>query len=367
MCWFIFSISLYAQSLIDSTNIDYIIEDQMQSLSGQQVLEDLNDRIEQPVDLNTATKEELLSIPGMNPLTADMILKRKTEAGTLRTMSQIDDIQDLDPRLLSYLHTFTGLGLPEHQPSVLLRSRCMYDFQKSRGYTTGMYKGSRPAVMNRLTWKVNDDIETSFLTEKDAGESSFTDFMSGYILLKKIGFITSAVAGDFTVESGNGAAFGYSSSFGKGSDVILPLSRTTRGVVPYRSTGETHFFRGGGVNFKASSVDGYFFLSRKTIDATLNDSGAISSLYDLGYHRPMPKKPSMLPLGKALSEPALAGLFCRMPTSAACGTVHVLIHRCRRTILSNLQEVIIHRSRSIMMQNFLSRQTGNRFIYRESG
>ncbi|MGD0338334.1 MAG: helix-hairpin-helix domain-containing protein [Bacteroidota bacterium] len=293
ICWFICSISLYAQSLIDSTNrdfldsrpIDYIIEDQIQSLSGQQFLEDLNDRIEQPIDLNTASKEELISIPGIDPLTADMILKRKTEAGTLRTMSQIDDIQDLDPRLLPYLHTFTGFGSPEHQPSVLLRSRCLYDFQKSRGYTTGIYEGSRPALMNRLTWKVNDYVEASFLTEKDAGESSLTDFTSGYILLKKVGFITSAVAGDFIIESGNGAAFGYSSSFGKGSDVILPLLRTTRGVVPYRSTGETHFFRGGGVNFKASSVDGYFFLSRKTIDATLNDSGAISSLYDLGYYR----------------------------------------------------------------------------------
>ncbi len=316
LCWCIFFVSTYAQSPIDSTDrdsilsqrlnyrpIDQLIEDHIQSLPGQQFLEDVYDRVERPIDLNNATKEELLSIPGMNPLTADLILKRRTEVGTLRTMSQVKDIEGLDPQLLSYMRVFTGLRSPEHRSSVWLRSRYFYDFQRSRGYTTGAYEGTRPAVMNRVRWKVSDHIETSFLTEKDAGEKSLTDFMSGYLCFNKLGFVTSVLIGDFVVESGNGAAFGYASSFGKGSDVILPMSRTSRGVVPYRSTGEAHFFRGGGANFRTGSLDGFLFLSRKKIDATLNDAGEISSLYDLGYHRTETEKAK-----RAAARESIAGV-----------------------------------------------------------
>jgi DNA uptake protein ComE-like DNA-binding protein len=288
----------FGQSIDDSTGQDMIryrpveqfFEDHSQTFQGQNLLEELSDRIESPIDVNTATREDLLAIPGMSPITVDLLLKRRTECNGFRGVSEIHDIEGIDARTLSTLRIFTGIRSTDRQPSLYVRSRYYYDFQPSRGQTTGAYEGSRIAESQRVRWKTGEHVEISFFAEKDAGEKSWTDFATGYFHITGIGYIRSLVVGDFKIENGNGIAFGSYSSFGKGNEEMEAMSHGTRGVIPYRSSGETGFFRGIGVNLQSGPLDGFLFLSRKYHDATLNDSGEISSLYDLGYHRTQTEK-----------------------------------------------------------------------------
>jgi DNA uptake protein ComE-like DNA-binding protein len=353
--WFLLAANAFSQSMDDSTDqdmfryrpVEQFFEDHAQTLQGQKLLEDLSERIEEPIDINTATKEELLAIPGMSPLTVDMILKRRAEYHGFRALSDIRDIEGLDPRTLSSLRIFTAIRTADHQPSLWLRSRYYYDFQPSRGQTTGAYEGSQLKASHRVKWRLGDRIESSFVIEKDAGETSLADFVSGYLRVTAIGYISSVVVGDFLVENGNGIAFGSYSSFGKGNEEMSAVPQIARGVVPYRSCGESRFFRGAGVNLQAGSFNGFLFLSRKELDATLNDSGSISSLYDLGYHRTQTEKEK-----RAAAEAGVIG--------ARCGWT-VIPHSARwsRMINTNPQEIYFHHSHSIIKRHSHSELTGN--------
>jgi hypothetical protein len=124
------------------------------------------------------------------------------------------------------------------------------------------------------------------LGEKDAGEDYAYGLYSAYLLVADLPQRGEAVVGDFRVSVGQGLVLGRSAAFGVAADPVPTLTRGGLGLEPYRSTGETRFFRGVGI--AGDLVPGMrltAFYSDRRVAAHVHEDGCIASLDESGLFR----------------------------------------------------------------------------------
>jgi hypothetical protein len=116
--------------------------------------------------------------------------------------------------------------------------------------------------------------------DKDAGEElrwspqehwyGF-DHAVGNVTLQNLGPVQMLVLGDFTTQFGQGVALWQGLTLGKGRDPVSPLVRSGRGIVPFQSSSENHYFRGAATTLSVTpSLRASAFVSRRKRDATLD-------------------------------------------------------------------------------------------------
>ncbi len=72
------------------------------------------------VDINSASQAELTCIPGIGKALADRIVATRNELGAFRSLSQLDQIAGVGPRLLAELRVICAL--PDEAPSAGMES-----------------------------------------------------------------------------------------------------------------------------------------------------------------------------------------------------------------------------------------------------
>jgi len=65
-----------------------------------------------PVNLNTATSEELQPVPGIGPATADQILQMRKSYGTFKSVDDLLAIRGLGPKQLEKMRKYLIVGKP---------------------------------------------------------------------------------------------------------------------------------------------------------------------------------------------------------------------------------------------------------------
>ncbi len=248
---------------------------------------------EHPVDLNDVTLESLRSIPGVAPADADRVVEFRTHNGPFRSKDQLLQIPDLDEDAARWLQGFVMVrpkkGKGAGRLIVDLRARSLQDIQLREGFRTRSYTGSPNKSYARLNVAFPGKAEAGVLVEKDAGEPTSAGFLSGYVSLQDMGILKHAVIGDFRFEAGQGLVFWQGGGFGKGGNPAETSEKNPRGLVPHRSTDEFHFLRGAGVStdLALSRINVQFsgFYSNRSLPATTDTSGAISSFFETGIFR----------------------------------------------------------------------------------
>lgn len=170
-------------------------------------------------------------------------------------------------------------------PTVSARSRLTRKLQPARAYLDGRYWGSSAKIYQRYKLAGGDHLTAGILFEKDPGEPKVNDFTSGYLLAKDVGPIRTFVLGDYIVEAGQGVALWRGYDFAKGAEVVLPVKRQSRGLVPYASSDEHSFLRGAAIQIEWGDKTLAAFFSRRHLSATVDTSGKVSSIYTAGYFR----------------------------------------------------------------------------------
>lgn len=59
-----------------------------------------------PVDLNTATKRQLMDLPGIGAVTAERIILYRTERGPFRSVNDLQNVRGISKRKLEQLRPF---------------------------------------------------------------------------------------------------------------------------------------------------------------------------------------------------------------------------------------------------------------------
>ena len=255
-----------------------------------------------PVDLNRATKAELLQLPAMTLEVADLILAFRSQNAPLVDQQQLNQITAIpEPLLLFLLPLFSisepapaGASRPNQPPfvwDILLRTK------------TESERSTRPTSLpfyGRAHFSRGKQITFALVADHDAGEpfvwspklqKAGFDHLAGYLEVTRKGVIQRLVLGNFRVSLGSGLLLD-SRLFSTDPSRAFSNTFTTARLSPYRSSTEHSYFRGGGIWLgNANHWDALLFASSRPLDATLHppvspgQDSTVRSIRTSGLHR----------------------------------------------------------------------------------
>ncbi|WP_372931836.1 ComEA family DNA-binding protein [Mariniphaga sediminis] len=297
-----------------SGQLEAIIESVLEGLEKETdaalIIEDLEGFAETPLNINTATRDQLSRLHLLDDIQIQKLLDYRTEFGPVLSIFELNTVNGLTPEVLTKMEPFIWFGPLNGKPlSVSERMkygrheliiRSLGTVQKPKGYQqkddgSVPYQGNRVRYYSRYRFQSGDNISAGITAEKDPGEAFFRgsnkqgfDFYSGHLSLKISPVIENVIIGDFVVRSGQGLVLWQGFSTGK-SIYSLNISKTNQGLRPYTSTDENQHFRGISTSLNLGNAQISIFYSQKNSDANRAFSDSLgnhfTSLQTSGYHR----------------------------------------------------------------------------------
>jgi hypothetical protein len=296
------------------TSLEAIVESILDNLDEETdaslIIEDLEAFAERPLNINTATAEELGRLHLLDDIQIGRLLEYRNQFGAVYSIYELNAVDGLHPDVLSKIEPFICFGPSEElKPGFLqimkygrheLLIRSMTTVQKPKGYIfrddgTFPFEGSRERLYSRYRFISSEYVSAGLTAEKDPGEAFFSgsnsngfDFYSGHISFKVNKFLKNITLGDFVVRSGQGLVIWQGFSMGK-SLYSQNIAKTNQGIRPYTSADENLFFRGASATLTAGKMGINLFISSKNMDGNRSCSDTagcyFTSIQTSGYHR----------------------------------------------------------------------------------
>lgn len=281
----------------------FYAESEIKESDKEEILVLLSELAEHPLDLNTATREDLERIPFLNAQQIEDIQAYVYQYHGMRTLGELSMIESIDfqrRQLLSYFVYLSPVSDNKPFPSLkeilskghhTLLFTCKAPFYQRKGDING-YLGYPYKHSFRYNFHYNDYFQIGLIGAQDAGEPFFSnkskfgyDHYSFYIQLRKLGKIKDLVLGRYKLSFGQGLVINNNLSFGKYA-ALSTLGRQTNGIRVYSSRSSINYLQGAAATIElAHNLDLTTFLSYRTIDATLTSNGDIKTILNTGYHR----------------------------------------------------------------------------------
>jgi len=286
LVWTALPLALTAQQAED----EILLEEQAEASEQSELADYLNDLRDSPLDLNTATLEQLLHLPGVTNRIARLILAHREKAGRFRKKQDLLQVKNLDPGTAERFLPFVTVTAPqqtqrlERAIHLSLRNRVHEFVDTPVGYQDGTYNSSSQKLYNRLLFSYGDGISGGFLMEKDSGERNLSDLKLFFV---KLAFArqVEVTVGNFLMEAAQGLVLWGPYGFSKGADTISPVQKRARGIRGFTAVDENAAFRGAALTLKTRNVFTTLFLSQQALDATRVSDDAVSGFVTSGFHR----------------------------------------------------------------------------------
>lgn len=302
-----------AQNQEDSTIKD-LLESIAENLPEDFDLSELQDRLtffkKHPINLNKTTTEELNSLFFLSPLQISNLFEHIRTNGKLIDVLELQSINEFDVESVRRILPFVTLKQTDLVDKITLRNlRVLADndlvirfgrvLEKPKGYTDlpgSRYFGSQEKFLMRYKYNYSNRVSASLIFEKDAGESFIKgdkqflfDFQSAHIAIFNTGRFKKIVAGDYSLQFGQGLTLWTGFSFGKGPDVTS-VAKKDVGLKSYTSSNEYSFLRGLATTVAIiRNIDFTPFVSYRNLDASLsvnaNGEEVLANINETGYHR----------------------------------------------------------------------------------
>jgi len=215
------------------------------------------------------------------------------------TLTQIlDDIQDDDVSLNNWLEILSeqfidrDLSSKDRYPKISLTHRFQYPLEQIQGISRKLFIGSRFESYTRLRLKLYKNLSTGILLQKDIGEKSIYDHLSGFVSWTHPGYPIKILLGNFYIRGAEGLLL--SGPFSLPKSALIAKSSSNRYVQarPFLSSNEYDGFFGGAVVFgDMNSWKLIAFYSKILRDAIPSDNGnGIKSFERSGYHRTLSER-----------------------------------------------------------------------------
>jgi hypothetical protein len=297
--------------------LEEMLENYESEVPAEKWEEKLAELAENPIDLNSASKETLESIPFLNESQIEGLCYYQYRFGPMASLSELLLIEGMDEQTLRWLRPFvclenaTGSQSSKFSTKKALkfgkqeiRGRWGRSLQKKLGYTKSdkSYLGDPNQLGLRYGFNYKGNLQWGVVLEKDAGERLWSpknggiDYLSLHFLLKGQKRIKSFILGDYNLRLGQGLVCGSAFSLGKNT-AGTALEQTGSTLSRHFSSSESGFFRGIGTTlilkpytqktFDSKSRFGLeltTFVSRKKIDAAVADQ-TFSTISSTGLHR----------------------------------------------------------------------------------
>lgn len=294
--------------------------------SYEDLYENLSQYFQSPLNLNTATPEELASLFILTPIQINNLQRHLRQYGALLSLYELQAVPGFDLPTIYKLVPFVMVpetGLQTDRRSFFSRLtdgdntslivRYSRTLETKKGYTpatlyqgrpTTRYLGSADQVYSRFRTSHFHDYSFGITAEKDAGEQFKwdpanrqygPDFLSAHAVLYDRGRLKTIAVGDYQLQFGQGLLLSAGFAVGKGAETIATVRRPNSGIRPYTSVLETIYLRGAAATVRTlPGLDVTVFGSRKYVDgsalaADTTDNGQLtdnfSALTLTGFHR----------------------------------------------------------------------------------
>ena len=306
--------NLSAQHVLEEIAEQLITNDEDNAYQWENLFEELSDLKENPLNINSATKEQLERFPFLNSRLIENILHYLYKYGSMVSINELMVVEDMDLatfRLLKPFITCQPLEEKAHTPT--LKSILKYGKQELSArmdiplYTRAGYQPFTsdfieenpnkrylgPSFYHNIRYKFRytDKVYIGLTAEKDPGEPFFAgnnkkgyDYYSPYFYIRDFGKIRALALGNYRLNYGYGLVMNTDFNMGKTTALNTLLNRES-GIKKHSSTDEYNYFQGiaGSVQLSEHLTADAFYSYRK-MDGIVDDR-FITSLKEDGYHR----------------------------------------------------------------------------------
>ena len=296
--------NLSAQSVWEEVIEQWVNNQESNSYQLENLIESLDDLKENPLPINTATKEQLERFPFLSDLLIENILYYIYKHGPMFSDKELMLVKDMDQQTARCLKLFITFQQPDKEENKLtLKNILKYGkqelstrvdipvytkvgYQKENGY-----RGYSFYTNLRYSFRYSDQVYWGVTAEKDAGEPFFNrenkkgyDYYSPYLLIKNIGRLKTLALGNYRLNYGYGLVMNTDFSMGK-TAMISTLGNKATGIKKHSSTDEYNYFQGiaGSISIN-NRLSADAFYSYRTMDGIV-DNEFITSIKEDGYHR----------------------------------------------------------------------------------
>ena len=293
------------EEVLEDLSVNNDINNSVNSLNWENELEELSNRLQEPVNLNSATREQLEQFPFLSDIQIEHLLAYIYIHGQMETIYELQLVEELDRQTIQYLLPFVCIKAINNEPAfrwkTMLKDAGRYGknevltrldipFYKRKGYEH-TYLG--PSVYNsvKYTFRYRDQLYAGGVAEKDAGEPFAVlhnrygyDYYSFYLLLQNCGRLKSLAVGNYRLSFGQGLVMSTDYLMGK-TIYASSFNNRSAGIKRHSSTDEYNYFRGVATTValtKRLSVSAFY--SHRNMDGVVTD-GEITSVYKTGLHR----------------------------------------------------------------------------------
>ncbi len=302
---------------LDDINTEQIIENISEINDGAEIdysefIEDLQYYSENPININTATTEDMKKILLLNDYQSYQLKSYIDIKGEIVSIYELNAIDGFDLATIFRILPYITIKPSKSQYNISFKELLKYGrnqifirnqqvLEKQKGYDSetdpsSKYLGDKQKLYMRYNYNFRNKIKFGITGEKDAGEQFFKgeqkygfDFYSAHFFAQDFGFIKTLAIGDYHLQFGQGLALWSGMGSVKSSN-STDLKKRAMGIKPYTSTDENNFFRGIATTLRYKKIDFSIFYSSNRKDASLSDTTSseelyISSLQETGFHR----------------------------------------------------------------------------------
>ena len=293
------------EDVLEDLSVNNDINNSVNTLNWENELEELSTRLQEPVNLNTATREQLEQFPFLSDIQIEHLLAYIYIHGQMETIYELQLIEDMDRQTIQYLLPFVCIKAINNEPAfrwkTMLKSAAKYGknevltrmdipFYKRKGYEH-TYLG--PAVYNsvKYSFRYSDRLYAGVVAEKDAGEPFAAlhnrygyDYYSFYLLLKNCGRLKALAVGNYRLSFGQGLVISTDYLMGK-TIYASSFNNRSSGIKKHSSTDEYNYFRGIAATVvltKHWDISGFY--SHRSLDGVITNE-EITSIFKTGLHR----------------------------------------------------------------------------------
>lgn len=283
--------------------VEEVSDDEYAEQDGwAEVMEELALLAARPMDVNTATREQLRQLPFLTDEQIEDIHTYIFLHRGMRSLGELLAIGSIDARTRRYLSLFLRadgavfewpdtvslsriLRRAKHEVSTRMDIPLYYRLGYSYAPRDGGYRGS--TLYNNVRYQMEErkHLSLGLAAEKDQGEpfrrNGGWDHYGAHLMVRNLGHLKAAVVGDYKMGFGEGLVVNTGFTTGKNS----AMSRPSQGIRAKRSMDEVNYFRGAAATVDMGSMSLSAWLSHRRLDAARGEDGTVMTLQTSGLHR----------------------------------------------------------------------------------
>ena len=279
----------------------YAQAEDVEDADWQDYYEILDQLHNNPININTATPDDLCQLPFLSEQQIEDIQYYIHRYGKMKSLGELIMIESLGYEARDLLLNFITLGEPASKgfPSIANLARYgQHELSLTGNIPFYRRQGDKEQYLGypykhslRYGYHYGNYLKFGLVAANDAGEPFFSSHSTGYdhysyyLLMKNLGHLKTLALGCYKLSFGMGLVVNNGLSFGKMS-AISSLGRASNSIRAHSSKSSSNYFNGIAATVEVTrGVLVSAFLSNRNLDATISSGDTISAFVTTGYHR----------------------------------------------------------------------------------